>query len=127
MPKNNDLIKSIEAEATAKGVDVPITEGKSNAKLTQILKDLKAKTAPPPPAPSANDKDADDDKTNDKDNEDDDPEPDEKPKFAYSVAPGVSITCKGARILADGEEITKKDIPAESFKAFLKSGHIVKG
>ena len=125
MASNKDLIKNIEIEATAKGVDVPVTEGKSNAELTQILKDLKAKTAPPPPAPGANDKGADDGKTND--NEDDDPEPDEKSKFEYSVAPGVSITCKGSRILGDGDEITKKDLPAESFKAFLKSGHIKKG
>jgi len=117
MASNKDLIKNIETEANVKGVDIPVTEGKSNAELTQILKDLKAKTAPPPPAPGANDKD----------DEDDDPEPDEKSKFEYSVAPGVSITCKGSRILADGDDIMKKDLPDASFKAFIKSGHIKKG
>ena len=126
MPKNKDLITSITEMVGEDKVAALDLGNKSNAELVALNKDLKAKMPPAPkaPAPKAPET-ADADKT--KDNEDNDPEPDEKSKFAYSVAPGVSITCKGARILADGEEITKKDIPAESFKAFLKSGHIKKG
>lgn len=105
------LIKEITAESEKKGVQFSDLEGKSVLELETALTDLQNRTAPPPPG--AND-------------QDDDPEPDEKPVFEYSVAPGKAITTKRG-ILADGEEITKKDIPEDAFKSFLKSGQIKKG
>ena len=42
MSSNKDLITSIGEMATEKGVETPDTEGKNNAELAGILKDLKA-------------------------------------------------------------------------------------
>jgi hypothetical protein len=43
----------------------------------------------------------------------------------YVIADGVAITSlKG--VLGPGKEVSMKDIPAKSFKAFVESGHIKK-
>ena len=120
MPSNKDLINEIKIVAAEKGVDVPVTDGKSNIELVDILKGLKT---PPPPGTDAEAKEKADAEAKEKA----DAEAKEKPAFEDSVAPGVSITACGARILAEGDEITKNDIPSESFEVFLKSGKIVKG
>ena len=115
MPKNEELIKSITELVDEDKVAALDLGNKSNVELVNINKDMKAKTAPAPPGGEDKEKaDADAKEKADK-------------PFPYSVAKGVSITCKGARILADGDEITKKDLPDTSFNAFIKSGHIKKG
>ena len=129
MPKNEELIKSITELVDEDKVAALDLGNKSNVELVKINKDLKAKTAPAPPGDDAKEKaDADAKEKADADaKEKADAEADADKPFPYSVAKGVSITCKGARILADGDEITKKDLPDTSFNAFIKSGHIKKG
>ena len=99
MPSNADLIKSIEAEATEKGVDVPDTKDLKNDQLAALLSDLKKSEAEAVEVIEA-------------------PE--------YTVATGKSITSKRG-ILSDGDEVFATDFSGgkETLEAFIKSKHIV--
>lgn len=114
MPSNAEIIKSIVEAAQAAELEVPETEGKSNAELAEILSglkktDKKQETANKlkEAAPAQEEKDV------------------KKPPF--SVAPGKAITSRRG-ILSDGDEIKAEDLAGgkAAITAFVKSGHIVK-
>ena len=114
MPSNADIIKAIEAEAEAKGADVPETEGKNNAELADILSGLKKtdkanKLAEAAAAAAENQEEKEV----------------EKPPF--SVGEGKAITTKRG-ILSDGDEIKAEDLAGgkDALEAFVESGHVVK-
>ena len=135
MPSNEKLIESIETEAKAKGVDVPVTEGKNNADLIAILKELKT---PTPPAPAKDDDDPDAEAAAaakaeaaaaakaEADALDKVEAPVKRPPFY--IKDGKAITTKRG-ILADGDEITAKDLAGgkDAINKFIKTGHIGKG
>lgn len=100
MATNNELIEAINAEAEALGVDAPATEGLTNTKLANALRDLKQQSAEPEQV---------------------------EEKHGHFVAKGSAITTARG-ILSDGDEITADDLPGgkETLAAFVKSGHIVK-
>jgi hypothetical protein len=147
MPSNKDLITSIEEEATAKGADIPDTEGKNNAELAGILKELKAKEAAAPTPPSTDDEDLDNDldnaeaqeaadarrkasrdqaKKEDKAAKANAAPPPPKPA-PYIVATGKAITCKKG-VLGEGEEIKKEYLGGgkESLDNLVKKGFVIK-
>ena len=109
MPSNLDIIKLIGEVANAAGVDVPETQGKNNAQLASVLKNLK--TLPPADEPEVVETP-------------DEPEVVETPE--HCVAPGKSIISKRG-ILAPGEEVKVGDFEGgeETIQAFIKSGHII--
>lgn len=122
MPSNKDLIESIKVEAEAKGVDIPVTEGKNNQELITILKELKAPPVPPvkdDAAQAAADAKAEADKLKDVSVEI------KRPPFY--VKDGKAITTKRG-ILADGDEIKAEDLAGgkDAINKFVKTGHIGK-
>ena len=144
MPSNKDLIIAIGEEATAKGVDTPDTEGKNNADLVGILKDLKAKEPVAPTPPPADDEDLD----NDLDNAESEANAEASRKAAqeqvkkeadankappppepapYTVATGKAITCKKG-VLGEGEEIKETFLAGgkKDLDNLVKKGFVVK-
>ncbi len=100
MASNKDLIASIISLSFAQESTAPDTEGKNNAELSAILKDLKASA---------------------------DELEEKEPELKFYIAEGKAITSKRG-ILSDGDEIKEQDLPdgLEALKAFVKSGHVVK-
>ena len=125
MPKNEELIKDIETEANAKGVDIPVTEGLSNAQLAETLKGLKA--AAPAPTNETDGK-ADDGKADDAaDDSTDDDEVEVEAKAPYEMAPGKALTTlKGC--IGPGEEIKAEYLidGKDGLKRHVKNGLVVK-
>jgi hypothetical protein len=99
MASNKDLITSILSVSVALAIDAPETDGKNNAELSEMLKELKVLEQA---------------KTNS-----DLPD--------YVVNAGKAITSKRG-ILADGDEIEAKDLAGgdDALQAFVVSGHIKK-
>ena len=132
MPSNNELKAAIAAEAEAKGVDVPETEGKNNAELASILKDLKA---PPAPAPAEN-KDADeaDPMAGAQNAADVKAETQAKKENVeikrppFYIAENKSITSKKGT-LNEGDEVKAEYLGGgkQSLDAHIKAGNVLKG
>jgi hypothetical protein len=103
MASNKDLITSILAVSVALALDAPETDEKTNAELSEMLKELKVLEQA---------------KTN-SDSDEDAPD--------YVVNAGKAITSKRG-ILADGDEIEAKDLAGgdDALQAFVVSGHIKK-
>ena len=126
MPSNKDLIADIEAEANAKGVDVPVTEGLSNVQLADTLKVLKSAA----PAPVSNDDDKSDDETSDdetNDANDDEVEAPKTKKAPYTMAPNKAITTlKG--VLAEGDEVKVEYLSdgEDGLKRHVENGNVIK-
>jgi hypothetical protein len=103
MASNKDLITSILSVSVALAIDAPETDEKTNAELSEMLKELKVLEQA---------------KTN-SDSDEDAPD--------YVVNAGKAITSKRG-ILADGDEIEAKDLAGgdDALQAFVVSGHIKK-
>lgn len=119
MPSNKELIVDIEAEANAKGVDIPVTEGLNNAQLADTLKTLKA--AAPAPAPKT------DDETDDKTDDETDDEVEAVKRPPYYICDNKSITSMGGT-LSEGMEVKAKHVGGmERIKELIKAGIVAKG
>ena len=111
MASNKDLITAIEAEAEAKGVDVPATENLTNAQLAETLKRLRG----PAPAPGTGE------------DEDDVIEPAKVERPPYYICDGKSLTTlKG--ILGPGDEIKAEYLTDgdEGIKRHRQNGIVAK-
>ena len=111
MPSNTKLIESIEAEAKAKGVDIPVTEDLNNSQLADKLKELKALAPAPAPAPA---------ETSEA------PAPVVEKKAPYTMAPNKAITTlKG--VLADGDEVKVEYLAdgEDGLKRHVENGNVI--
>ena len=106
MATNAELITNIEKAATEKGVDVPETEGKNNAQLAAMLKELRAANAAPLEPVK--------------------PEVKQEARPDYVIGEGKSIAYRG-ELISEGEEFKKSWLDDKSFKAHVEAGNIVKG
>jgi len=115
MPSNNELKASIKTEAEAKGVDVPVTEGKNNAELADILKGLKLSV----PSTDA-DKEAADKEAADKEAA--------KKRPPFYIAENKSVTSRKGT-LNEGDEIKAEYLGGgkQSLDAHIKAGNVLKG
>jgi uncharacterized protein YggU (UPF0235/DUF167 family) len=98
MASNKELITSILSVSVALAIDAPETDGKNNAELSEMLKELKVLQ-----------------------------QADKVPALDYVVNAGKAITSKRG-ILADGDEIEAKDLAGgdDALRAFVVSGHVKK-
>ena len=98
MASNKELITSILSVSVALAIDAPKTDGKNNAELSEMLKELKVLQ-----------------------------QADKVPALDYVVNAGKAITSKRG-ILADGDEIEAKDLAGgdDALQAFVVSGHVKK-
>jgi hypothetical protein len=98
MASNKELIKAIADCVASNSSDAPETDGKNNAELSEMLKELKVLQ-----------------------------QADKVPVLDYVVNAGKAITSKRG-ILADGDEIEAKDLAGgdDALQAFVVSGHVKK-
>ena len=110
MPSNNELKASIKTEAEAKGVDVPVTEGKNNAELADILKGLKLSVPSTDADKEAADKEA------------------AKKRPPFYIAENKSVTSRKGT-LNEGDEIKAEYLGGgkQSLDAHIKAGNVLKG
>lgn len=118
MASNKELIEQAVVLATALGLTVE-TEGLNNAKLTELVKDLKAKKKDADTESGADEAEARA-KAEAEGDDDDVPPP-------FSIAPGKALTTKRG-LLGPGEEIKADDLAGgkKALTAFVKSKHVIK-
>jgi hypothetical protein len=104
MASNKELIESIVEVSAALSKEAPETDKKTNAELSEMLKELKIL--------GPGEKNSDWDKV---------------PVLDYVVNAGKAITSKRG-ILADGDEIGAEDLAGgdDALQAFVVSGHVKK-
>ena len=119
MPKNAELIESINKEAEARGLDLPNLEGRTNPELTEILKGYKAT-----PVESSDDTPAE---------EPSNPEPaaptPASTSGGYVLAKGVTLTLPYRGVVGEDEPIEAKELSGgqKAFDNLIEKGLIVKG
>ena len=114
MASNLELIESIEVEAKAKGVDIPVTEGLNNVQLAETLKKLKLPAGPAGPTVTEDDKD-------------DVIEPAKVKRPPFYICDGKSLTTKKG-ILGPGDEVKVEYLidGEKGMKRHRENGIIVK-
>ncbi len=130
MPSNKEL--TAEAEALAAGLDLTVeTEGLKNEQLADLVSDLKAKKTDAEndtAADEAEDKVTAETLAKAAQRKAGKPAPTKKPPFY--VSPRKSLTSKKGILSGDTEDEVKAEYLAggeDALKAFVKSGHILKG
>ena len=136
MPSNKDLKNSISAAAETLDIDVPDTEGATNAEMADTLKEMNAEIDAMNAEKERLEREELEEKAKEdsaaaaelakKQAEEAKAEEAELPEFYMSK--GKAITSRRG-ILAEGDEVTAKDLAGgeKAIKAFVKSGHISKG